>query len=82
MAQAGEAAYARIVEREGLEGVAGGLALAADGTEGALSVAEAHSGPLSVGAPPSATPDRSSMRRLWYGAGLSGTGLAAWYWLL
>ena len=82
VAQAGEAAYARIVEREGLEGVAGGLALATDGTEGALSVAEAHHGPLSVGAPPSATPGRPSRRRIWYGVGLSATGLATWYWLL
>jgi len=83
-AVAAEAAADKIIEREGLGQMQGGLALATDGTEGALSVADAQYGPLSVGTVPTVEGDGSRIRQqlIWGTVGLSGVGTAVWQFLL
>ena len=83
VAKAGEAAYAQIVEREGLLGVSGGLALAADGAEGALSIADAQFGPLSINKQALKRPkERAFEWRGWYGILVLVVALVALNWML
>ena len=82
VAKAAQAAYAEIVAREGLAGVSGGLALVADGTEGALSMADAQPSALSIRPPTAARGDGGRSRWLWYGVGFSAAGTLAWQWMI